>query len=49
MPTDLPTRWRRRPDLVLVFLVALCTAFFIIEIVDPAPMDVEAALVDTGH
>ena len=32
----------------MVFLVALAAAFFIIEIADPAPLDVEAAFLVTS-
>lgn len=48
MPTSLPIRpssGLRRPALVLVFLLAFAVASVVIEIVDPAPMDVEAAWV----
>jgi hypothetical protein len=46
MPTSLPVRARKRLDLVMLFVFALGTAFFAIELADPAPMDVEAALID---
>ena len=44
MPTSLPKRVRRRrPDMFIVLLMALGAAFLVIEILDPAPMQVEAA------
>lgn len=48
MPTTLPPRPSRRPDLFLVFLVAVAAAFFVVEIVDPAPIEVEAAAMVTS-
>jgi hypothetical protein len=45
MPTTLPIRARKRIDPMLLFVIALGAAFLVIELVDPAPMDVEAALV----
>ena len=48
MPTTLPKRRPPRPDLFLVFLLALTAAFFIVEIVDPAPIEVEAAAMVTS-
>ena len=44
MPTSLPVRARKKPDLWMIFVIALGAAFFVIEIADPASMDVEAAL-----
>ena len=44
MPTSLPDRRRRCPDYFLILVVALAVSFFVIEICDPAPMAVEAAL-----
>ena len=44
MPTLLPNRTARRtPVLFGLFLCALFAASFVVEVVDPAPMDVEAA------
>jgi hypothetical protein len=47
MPTSLPQRRKtiRRPDWWLVFLCSLVLACFAVELIDPAPTDVEAALV----
>ena len=47
MPTTLPNRHLRRtkPDFWVLFLVALAIGFVVVELVDPAPMDVEAALI----
>ena len=45
MPTTLPTRVRHNHDLFLLFVIALAAAFFALEVADPAPMDVEAALI----
>jgi hypothetical protein len=44
MPTTLPPRARKKPDLFFAFLFALASAFFVIELVDPAPMNLEAAM-----
>ena len=45
MPTSLPER-RRGPrlDLFLVFVITLALSFLVIEIADPMPMDIEAAM-----
>ena len=45
MPTVLPKRRRRlRMDwLIVAFIVSLSSAFFLIEIADPSPLDVDAA------
>ena len=48
MPTTLPIRRRSRPDLFVVFLLALTAAFFVVEIIDPAPVEVEAAAMVTS-
>jgi hypothetical protein len=47
MPTSLPSRPIRRAklDIWVVFVVALATGFFVVELLDPAPMDVAAAWV----
>jgi hypothetical protein len=42
MPTTLPIRARKKIDLFMVFVIAVGAAFFVIEVADPAPMDVEA-------
>ena len=47
MPTSLPQRKRKAPDPFVVFVLSLAVAFFVIEIVDPAPMDVQAQLIAT--
>ena len=48
MPTTLPRRPPPRPDLFIFFLLALTAAFFVVEIVDPAPVEVEAAAMVTS-
>ena len=42
MPTTLP-RKRKLPILILVFVCALFAAAFALEVVDPAPADVNPA------
>ena len=44
MPTSLPERARRGIDVFLVFVIALAACTVLIEIVDPAPMDVAAEM-----
>ena len=43
MPTSLPFKEPRRPVLLLVFLCTLLASTFALEVLDPAPIDVEAA------
>ena len=43
MPTNLPLRRKVKADLFVLFAIVLGVSFFVIEIVDPAPMQVEAS------
>ena len=42
MPTTIP-RERKSPILFLIFICALFIAAFAMEVIDPAPIDVDAA------
>jgi hypothetical protein len=43
MPTVIPIRIRKSKDLFPIFVLILAAAFFVVELVDPAPTAVEAA------
>jgi hypothetical protein len=45
MPTTIPLRARKTSDYFPLFVLLIAAAFFVVELVDPAPISVDAATV----
>jgi hypothetical protein len=45
MPTLIPVKPRKSTDLFLLFVVLLAAAFMGVEVVDPAPITADAAII----